>query len=111
MSDRFHMIKGLTEAMTKYIIREFPARLEIPAVSTNSAEYVKLINRRNHVDRVRFAQTKKAEGMTVNEIALLLHSSVKTIQKYLKLDTDKIEDKVIARRLITGLQYNKNKKR
>jgi len=97
VSDRFHMIKGLTEAMTKYIIREFPARLEIPAVSTNSAEYVKLINRRNHVDRVRFAQTKKAEGMTVNEIALLLHSSVKTIQKYLKLDTDKIEDKVIAR--------------
>lgn len=44
VSDRFHMIKGLTEAMTKYIIREFPARLEIPAVSTNSAEYVKLIN-------------------------------------------------------------------
>lgn len=97
VSDRFHMIKDLTEAMTKYIIREFPARLEIPAVSTNSEEHVKLINQRNHVDRVRFAQTKKAEGMTVNEIALLLHSSVKTIQKYLKLDTDKIEDKVIAR--------------
>ena len=73
VSDRFHMIKGLTEAMTKYIIREFPARLEIPAVSTNSEEHVKLINQRNHVDRVRFAQTKKAEGMTVNEIALLLH--------------------------------------
>ena len=97
VSDRFHMIKGLTEAMTKYIIREFPTRLEIPAVSTNSEEHVKLIDQRNHVDRVRFAQTKKAEGMTVNEIALLLHSSVKTIQKYLKLDTDKVEDKVIAR--------------
>ena len=83
VSDRFHMIKGLTEAMTKYIIREFPTRLEIPAVSTNSEEHVKLIDQRNHVDRVRFAQTKKAEGMTVNEIALLLHSSVKTIQKYL----------------------------
>ena len=33
VSDRFHMIKGLTEAMTKYIIREFPTRLEIPAVT------------------------------------------------------------------------------
>lgn len=97
VSDRFHIIKGLTEAITKYIIREFPARLEIPAVSINSKEHVKLIDQRNHVDRVRFAQTKRAEGMTVNEIALLLHSSVKTIQKYLKLDTDKIEDKVIAR--------------
>lgn len=44
---------------------------------------MKLIDQRNHVDRVQFAQTKKAEGMTVNEIALLLHSSVKTIQNYL----------------------------
>ena len=52
VSDRFHMIKGLTETMTKYIIREFPDRLEIPAVSTNSEEYVKLIDQRNHVDRV-----------------------------------------------------------
>lgn len=97
ISDRFHMIKGLTEAMTKYIIREFPARLEIPAVSINSKEHAKLIDQQNYVDRVRFAQTKRAEGMTVNEIALLLHSSVKTVQKYLKLDTDKIKDKVIAR--------------
>ena len=65
--------------MTKYMIREFPARLEIPAVSTNSGEHVKVIDQPNHVDRAQFAQTKKAEGMTVNEIALLLHSSVKTI--------------------------------
>lgn len=35
--------------------------------------------------------------MTVNGMALLLNSSAKTIQKYLKLDTDKVEDKVIAR--------------
>lgn len=31
--------------------------------------------------------------MTVNEIALLLHSSVKTIQKYLKLDIDKVSSR------------------
>lgn len=51
---------------------------------------MKLIDQQNYVDRVQFAQTKKAEGMTVNEVALLLHSFVKTIQKYLKLDTDKV---------------------
>lgn len=50
VSDRFHIIKGLTEAMTKYIIGEFPARLEIPAVSINSKGHVKLIDQRNHVD-------------------------------------------------------------
>ena len=103
VSDRFHIIKGLTDAITKYMIREFPARLEIPAVSKNNEEYVKLIDQRNHVDRVRFAQAKKSEGMTINEIALLLHSSVKTIQKYLKLDADKIEDKVTVREANHGL--------
>lgn len=30
VSDRFHLIKGLSEAITKYIIRKFPARIEIP---------------------------------------------------------------------------------
>lgn len=30
VSDRFHLIKGLSEAINKYIIWEFPARIEIP---------------------------------------------------------------------------------
>ena len=30
ISDRFYLIKGLSEAINKYIIREFPARVEIP---------------------------------------------------------------------------------
>ena len=30
ISDRFHLIKGLSEVICKYIFREFPARVEIP---------------------------------------------------------------------------------
>lgn len=47
----------------------------------------------------------------VNEIALLLNSSAKTIQKYLKLDTDKVEDKVIAREANHRFAMQQNKKR
>ena len=35
ISDRFHLIKGLSEAINKYMIREFPARVEIPATENN----------------------------------------------------------------------------
>lgn len=40
VSDRFHIIKGLTEAVTKYMIRTFPACIEIPAVSDYSVRFV-----------------------------------------------------------------------
>ena len=79
VSDRFHIIKGLTEAITKYMIRTFPARIEIPAVSAEADEILKLHNINNRKERVSFAHQKRSENMTVNEIALLLHSSVKTV--------------------------------
>ncbi len=31
ISDRFHLLKTLSESIQKYIIREFPSRIEIPA--------------------------------------------------------------------------------
>lgn len=62
VSDRFHVIKGLMEAITKYMIRKFPARLEIPAVSMKSEESVPLLDLNNHAKRVRFAQQKSLKG-------------------------------------------------
>ena len=61
VSDRFHIIKGLTDAVTRYLIREFPARIEIPAGSVNSDEIKRLQNINNRseiVDRI-IAKEKK----------------------------------------------------
>jgi len=88
VSDRFHIIKGLTEAVTKYMIRTFPARIEIPTVSIETGEILKLHNINNRKERVSFAHQKRSENMTINEITLILHSSVKTVQKYLMLNPD-----------------------
>jgi transposase len=33
ISDRFHLIKELSEAATRYIVRDFPSRIEISAVT------------------------------------------------------------------------------
>lgn len=75
VSCQFHLIKGLSEAINKYIIREFPARAEIPLAEAVSDEMAALYNTANRPLRIRFAHKKRKEGLTVSDIALLLHSS------------------------------------
>lgn len=56
-----HIIKGLTDAVTRYLIREFPARIEIPAGSVNSDEIKRLQNINNRseiVDRIIVKEKK-----------------------------------------------------
>jgi transposase len=97
ISDRFHLIKGLSEAVDKYIIRAFPARLEIPAVSNTNEEMKVLLDKNNRSKRIRFAHEKRTLGMTINEIALLLHSTPKTVEKYLNIDPNSVDDILISR--------------
>ena len=88
ISDRFHLIKGLSEAINKYIVREFPARVEIPAAEAISEEMKALYNTSNRTLRIRFAHQKRKEGLTVADIALLLHSCPTTVRKYLVIPED-----------------------
>jgi transposase len=99
ISDRFHLLKNLSEAVEKYMLRLFPARLEIPATTaTRTPQMQALLDTRNRAQRIRFARKKYEEGLTVNEIALLLHSSLSTISKYLAMkDKDIPEDTSSAR--------------
>ena len=97
ISDRFHLIKGLSEAINKYMIREFPARVEIPATETISEEMKALYNTSNRSLRIRFAHKKRKEGLTVADIALLLHSCPTTVRKYLAIPEEEIpDDQMIA---------------
>ena len=47
-------------------------------------------NTANRSLRIKFAHEKRREGLTISDIALLLHSSPKTIQKYLAIPEDQI---------------------
>ena len=98
VSGRFHLIKGLSEAISKYIIREFPARAGIPLAEAASDEMAALCNTGNRPLRIRFAHKKRKEGLTVSDIALLLHSSPTTIRKYPAIPEDEIpEDRAASR--------------
>lgn len=99
VSDRFHLLKNLSEALGKYMLRLFPTRLEIDATAvTRSPEMQALLNTRNRAQRIRFTKQKYREGFTINEIALIIHASPSTISKYLSIkDKDIPEDIPSAR--------------
>lgn len=91
VSDRFHLLKNLSEAAERYMRRLFPSRLEIPATaSSRTPEMQALYNTRNRGERIRFAQAKRKEGYTINDIALLLHAATTTVQRYLAIDPEQI---------------------
>ena len=98
VSDRFHLIKGLSEAINKYMVREYPARIEILLTEEVSEERKALYNTANRPLRIRFAHQKRKEGLTVSDIALLMHSCPATVRKYLAIPEDEIpESRAISR--------------
>lgn len=93
VSDRFHLLKNLSEVVENYMRKLFPSRLLIPATTVTQSEEMKaLYDTHNRTERIRFAHKKRAEGYTVGDIALLLHSCITTINKYLSVPEDKIPE-------------------
>lgn len=99
VSDRFHLLKNLSDAVEIFMRKLFPSRLVIPMSTNIQSEEMKILyNTANRRERILFAQLKRNEGYTVNDIALLLHSGTTTIQRYLTMQEDEIpESKLIAR--------------
>lgn len=57
-----------------------------------------LYNTANRPLRIRFAHQKRKEGLTVSDIALLLHSCPATVRKYLAIPEGKIPDSTFTSR-------------
>ena len=93
ISDCFHLIKNLSDAVERYLHRLFPSRLVIPT-DTIAPEMEALYD----------------EGYTANDIALLLHSSVTTIRKYLSIPKNEIPGVKENARERQHLQQLKNNK-
>jgi len=95
VSDRFHLLKNLSEALEKYMLRLFPARLEIPRTEISQTPEMKaLLDTRNRAQRIRFAKRKHSEGFTISEIALVMHASISTIRKYISIREEDIPEDI-----------------
>jgi|GEM_PF-6104075 len=69
-----------------------------------------LYNTRNRSERIRFAQRKRKEGYSINDIALLLHSATTTISRYLAILEDEVpeaREKAMERKHIQQIQNKK----
>lgn len=108
VSDRFHLLKNLSDAVEKYMYRLYPSRLVIPATVINP-ELQALYDTRNRAERIVFAHNKRSEGYSLNDIALLLHSATTTVQKYLAIPADKIPEIKENARERQHVQQMKNK--
>ena len=90
ITDRFHLIKNLSEILDRYIRNTYPSRIEIPETARMSEEMEALYNTSNRSRRIRFAKQKHSEGLTIQEIAYLLHSGVKTVERYIHIPENEI---------------------
>lgn len=106
VSDRFHLLKNLSDAVEKYMHRLFPSRLIIPAITANP-QMQALYDTRNRAERIVFAHRKRNEGYTINDIALLLHSATTTVREYLAIpenEIPEIQENARERQYIQGLE-------
>lgn len=91
VSDRFHLIKNLSDIVEKYLYQLFPSRLSVPVDKVNP-EMQALYDTRNRAERIMFAHKKRKEGYTINDIALLLHAGTTTVKKYLDIPENEIPE-------------------
>lgn len=96
VSDRFHLLKGLSKEIAKQIRKLIPSQLVIPATQASKAvskvDGPALYDPRNKAQRIRFAQEKYAEGCRVNDIVLMMRSTRRTVKKYLSIPEGKIPE-------------------
>lgn len=112
ITDRFHLIKNLSEAIELFIRKTYPARLEIAFSDCKKQEEMQVLyNTCNRRERIIFAKDKFNEGFSVNDISLLLHSTVKTIQRYIDMKEEDIPVAVLPVRERQHLEDIERKKR
>lgn len=98
VTDRFHLLKNLAEIVDRYIMNQFPSRIEIESDTQQSEEMKCLYDTANRAQRIKYAHLKRKEGLTIQETAYLLHSAPSTVKTYLSISEDDIpEDRKIVR--------------
>lgn len=97
VSDRFHLIKNLTDRATDAFQKLFQGRVAIPVThSTQSLRYEMLIGTR--AERIRIVRRLHGEGRSKNEICLLTGLSARAVRKYVDIrECDISEEKRTVR--------------
>ena len=92
ISDRFHLVKNLTESISEFWKHLIKGRIEIPLTSESAElryEYLTSFSRR---DRILEAKRMHSEGLSFKKIAKKLLVSPTTVANYVKLKEGSIPE-------------------
>jgi transposase len=96
ISDRFHIVKNLTEAITKYFQKIFNGRFEIPITRETKTQKEQFLNSQVNDKKEQVKQLYKL-GKSIVEIRMLTGCAQRTIKGYLKAITAGKETKPTVR--------------
>jgi transposase len=91
ISDRFHLLKNLTDYCKSYITKIMNFKIKIKSSSgENKVDTVtNSFFKRN--DRIKEAQSLYSKGLSQREIGLQLKMDIRTVKKYINLNTEEIK--------------------
>lgn len=90
INDRFHIIKNICEAATKYFQKIFKGRIEIPITSKQSEINKFILEKPSVSQRYIIAQKMHSQGETLTEISSVLRMSIATVKKYVNTKEEDI---------------------
>ena len=86
ISDRFHLLKNLTDAITQCIYKILSGRIVIPLTRENKVMNELLSSKPSRRDKILLIKSLASQGRTTQEIRSLTKCSLQTIRKYIKMD-------------------------
>lgn len=90
VSDRFHILKNLTERATDYFQKLFQGRISIP-VTSETQYYRTIMQTGTKSQRYQLVQELRASGRSKRDISAVTGVSADTVNYYLSMDADNPE--------------------
>lgn len=112
ISDRFHLVKNLSEALVMFINRIIKGRIEIPITSETIAQRNSVLNKSSLHERYIIAQSLYRKGKTISEISSILKISEKTVSKYINTkESDIPPERIHSRKKELNISTQKRSER
>lgn len=88
VSDRFHLLKNLTDYCKSYITKtlNFKVKIKTSEVATIDTSAEQSFSKRD--DRISKAKALSLKGLSLNEISLQLKMDIRTVKKYININPD-----------------------
>ena len=90
ISDRFHLVKNLTEAITRCMYKILAGRIVIPLTKEQQVMNELLTSKPSFRNKILLVKSLSFQGRTIHDIHSQTKYSLRTIKKYIKMREEEI---------------------